>query len=211
LDGIGAVETNRRPTTVVLANGRALINARWGSNGKEAMLPDQDITFHLSPDEKQQLEKDVDARPRPLVFMSALMLILNFGTLGLRFARLRDPLLTVAYVALLIGYIALTVVLTRPRRQRMPATGTLRLSATGLTGTVEAKPVTIRWCDIEAVSDVDDAIVVLRRRNLQPVALPKRNITDARAFWTFLEEALVAKRGLIRSQPPRTRILNSAY
>ena len=52
------------------------------------------------------------------------------------------------------------------RQRRVAATGSLDVTRTGFAGMLDGTPVTLEWQDIAGVRDVEDAIVLLRRRTI---------------------------------------------
>ncbi len=172
--------------------------------------------FQLAPDELKRL--------RGRAFPESRAMWLYFAVAALQVARIplvlfpRHPhspwqtafelFLAVACVVA-FGTVAIT---TRLRGRGIPATGSLRASDSGLSGTLNGEPADIAWHDLVSVLDIGDAIVLTRRRRNQPVTIiPKSAIADLPALWSLLEDRLVSKRGLIRSRPPRRLIQNSAY
>ncbi len=172
------------------------------------MVSDEQFTFHLAPDEYKRMRTFVHRAtgggpPRAYALMAVA-----YGVLIMLELFHHRWALAAFYVLLSAAWAAFATRSMASRR--VPQEGALTLFDAGLAGTLDKKFATIRWTDVSTVSDVGDAIVLLRRKHLPAVAIPKASISDAAAFWAMLEDRLVSKRGVIRSAPPRRQIFNSA-
>jgi hypothetical protein len=93
--------------------------------------------------------------------------------------------------------------------------GSLELSEAGLAGTLDGVPVTVAWSQIAQVSDLGDALIIVRRQlRAKRIVIPWSSIADPAAFWQTCEDHLIAKRGLVRNAQAagkRPMIVNTAW
>ena len=171
------------------------------------MITDEVFAFHFSSDEYKRLRKYISSRPgerSPLVVV-VLAAFYAFTSLG---EASRHRWFLAGLFAFLVAT-ALISFLGSTKSRKLTCQGNLRLTDAGLIGTLDNKHATIKWSDIATVHDNDD-VVLLRRKSLGPIAIPKSAIPDVAAFWALLDDRLVSKRGLIRSAGQKRQILNTA-
>lgn len=170
-------------------------------------MVDERLAFRLSPDERKRLRPLADVSLLPWYYAA----MIGLGGTQVVYRLLgHDPapsliLPLVVVAAMSVGW------LVTANKCRLATAGSLVLSETGLTGTVDGKPASIRWPDISSVHDVGSAVVVIPRGLRSPVAIPKTRIADPPRLWAAFEDRLIGKRGLVLSAAPRVNIVNTAY
>lgn len=170
---------------------------------------DDHFAFHLSPDEHRRMRKIVRRATGGMhPWYYALVAAIYALEVAISFFLHRAEL---EWINLLSAAFWGFSWFRSTKNSQLAVEGDLRLASSGFVGTLDKEPAQLNWSDIANVSDIDNSIVIFRRKNLAPVALPKSSIADIAGLWAILEDRLVSKRGLIRSAAPRSQILNSAY
>jgi hypothetical protein len=85
----------------------------------------------------------------------------------------------------------------------------LEIDDVGIRGTREGRAVSVPWKRVRSVRDAGPFFIVRFDGFTGQIALPKRAIDDSAAMWSFFEDKLTAKRGLV-VRPGRKLLVNSA-
>ncbi len=168
---------------------------------------DERLVFRLSPAERKRLRPLVNASALPWYFYAAVVGLLGAEVVFRLVAHGPEPSLI---LPLLNCVVMSALWLTNANAHRLATEGALALTETGLTGTVDGKPASIRWSDVSSVRDVGSAVVVIPRGFRSAVAIPKTGIADLPRLWAVFQDRLIAKRGLVLSAATRTDIANTA-
>jgi hypothetical protein len=95
------------------------------------------------------------------------------------------------------------------RIRRLPVSGELTMSDTGIAGVLDGRDVRLPWKNVTSVERTKHAFVIALR-NMNAIVVPLASVTDPDALWAFFDERLVSRRGLIRSSQMATIINNTA-
>lgn len=141
--------------------------------------------------------------------MDAASGILNLSTFALDFLRHRQ--IYESFVGLSgIFFIGFGLYAMRKRSGPPPFAqrADLEIDDVGIRGAREGRAVSVSWRRVRSVTDVGPFFIVRFGGFTGQIALPKRAIDDSAAMWSFFEDKLTAKRGLI-IRPGRKLIVNS--
>ena len=181
---------------------------------QNATAPVESLSFHLSSDERTAIRRSFYKRALWMPPIDYAMAILWAGIFIAHLPAFDHgpfgvPLLIVSGFMVAM-YVPVGIYAAR-RIRPIAAQGKLTMSNDGIAGTIDGRPVSIDWGEVGSATNLDNAILLMPRRlRGSAIALPKSSIGDVTELWTFLEDRLVSKRGLVRTSAPVKHIVNTA-
>ena len=113
-----------------------------------------------------------------------------------------------ASISVYFGALVVTGLVGRRAAENVARAYDLQVDDVGARGSICGREFEDAWKTIDSATDAGPIVLLKRRHRSMPLAIPKRPLDDAGAFWSLIDERLTAKRGLI-ARSDRTFIVNT--